>query len=122
MRYSPEGTFQIGWNSYCNRYVASEPRAGSPCHERLTDRHIAGFLNELPPDLTPTDLQGMGRIHFKQDGVHYLGGYRCLATQETPNWLICILLPEADVMEQVDRSNWQTSGASRLGDLPMAAG
>ena len=61
--------------------------------ERLSDRHIGAFLNELPADLTPTDLQGMGRIHFKQDVVHYFGGYRCLATQETPNWLICILLP-----------------------------
>ena len=75
--------------------------------EELSDPHIAAFLRQMPPDLIPSSVHDMVRIDFSQDGIHYLGGYRCLSTEDTPNWLICILMPEDDVLADVRRSNRQ---------------
>jgi adenylate cyclase len=50
----------------------------------------------------------MTRASFTHDGVSYLGGVQCLSRKETPDWLICILIPEADVLDRVHRSNRET--------------
>jgi adenylate cyclase len=47
----------------------------------------------------------MGRLRFSQDGIPYLGAYACLSSRETPDWLICTVMPEEDVFEQVKRNN-----------------
>jgi len=72
--------------------------------EQLDDPHIAAFLAQVPVDLTPANVKDMVRVDFTQGGTHYLGGYRCLSTDDTPNWLICILMPEDDVLADVRRS------------------
>jgi len=75
--------------------------------EQLDDPRIAAFLGQVPADLTPVDVKDMVRMDFTQGGTHYVGGYRCLSTEDTPNWLICILMPEDDVLADVRRSNRQ---------------
>ena len=67
--------------------------------EQLADGHVTAFLERLPPDLNPLEMQGMGRLRFSQGGIPYLGAYSCLSTPETPDWLICTVMPEEDVFE-----------------------
>lgn len=71
----------------------------------LADRRVPAFLGEVPRDLVPGEVAGTRRIRFVHDGVAYLGAYRCLSSKETPDWLVCIMMPEGDVLSRVDRSN-----------------
>jgi adenylate cyclase len=73
--------------------------------EQLADERVQTFLNALPAELNPTELQGIRRLHFEQNGVSYLGAYACLSSRETPDWLICTIMPEENVFEQVKRNN-----------------
>jgi len=43
--------------------------------------------------------------HFTYDGVSYIGSYRPLTGTDAPPWQIGIIVPNADVMSRVDRSN-----------------
>ncbi len=78
--------------------------------EAVTDWRIPAFLSRLPAGLQPAEMKGKARIDFEHDGVRYLGSYHCLTTDETPNWLVCVLLPEQDVLERVNRSNQAALG------------
>jgi adenylate cyclase len=76
--------------------------------EEMADRRVAAFLREVPPGLEPSRLKGTTRLGFEHDGVHYLGAYSCLSTKATPDWLICIVMPEGDVLARSYRSNRAT--------------
>src|SRR5579871_1133346 len=69
----------------------------------LADERVQTFLNQLPPSLDPATMNGIRRIRFTQKGRSYLGAYDCLSTRETPDWLICTIMPETDVFERVNR-------------------
>src|SRR6266851_1460160 len=71
--------------------------------EELADERVQMFLNQLPTDLEPPKLNGIRRIRFNENGITYLGAYDCLSTRETPDWLICTIMPESDVFERVNR-------------------
>jgi adenylate cyclase len=73
--------------------------------DQLADRRVAAFLARLPAGLVPAEAEGTTHLTFDHDGVHYLGSYHCLTTRETPDWLVCVLMPEDDVLERVWRSN-----------------
>jgi adenylate cyclase len=73
--------------------------------DELADRRVAAFLSHLPPGVHPSDLKGTTRLSFEHDGVRYIGSYHCLTTEDTPDWLVCVVLPEDDVLERVGRSN-----------------
>jgi adenylate cyclase len=73
--------------------------------EQLADERVQAFLKQLPPDLDPPELNGSVRIRFTQKGIPYLGAYACLSTRETPDWLICTVLPESDVFARVEHHN-----------------
>src|SRR5262249_23278217 len=74
----------------------------------LADRRACAFLRQLPPGTTPHGLEETGRVRFVHDGVTYLGSYHCLSTPQTPEWLVCILLPEAEVLARVQQCNRET--------------
>ncbi len=81
--------------------------------EDLRDPHIAAFMDELPLRMQRTDLdhlksEGMKRINFTHHGERYLGSYRCLSTEHTPDWLICTIVPENEVLGRVEEGNRQT--------------
>ena len=76
----------------------------------LADHLAAAFLREVPERLDPSALRGTRRIDYECEGVRYLGAYSCLSMTDTPDWLICILMPEGDVMARVDQSNRVTAG------------
>jgi adenylate cyclase len=84
---------------------SSESSAELISTEELNDPRVAPFLKEVPADANPATLQGMKRISFTHDGVRYLGSYRCLSTRETPDWLICIVVPEEEVLGEVTQAN-----------------
>ena len=44
-------------------------------------------------------------LRFRDAGTSYIGGWRALAGDDAPPWMIGIVVPERDVMERVDRSN-----------------
>ena len=51
------------------------------------------------------DEKAARALRFERDGVAYLGRYRLLEGAQTPHWLICTVVPEADVMEGVYQNN-----------------
>jgi adenylate cyclase len=82
--------------------------------EALTDGCVQAFLNALPPGTTPHGMEGTGRLRFTHDDATYLGSFNCLSTRETPDWLVCIVLPEAEVLERVEASNRTTAVVALL--------
>ncbi len=80
----------------------------------LADRRVPSFLEQVPAGLNPSNLKGNRRVAFEHGGVRYLGAYSCLSNGETPNWLICIVMPETDVLAQVYASNRATFGIGVL--------
>jgi len=78
--------------------------------EELADHRVQAFLTScnLPAGFHPSDLKGMKRVSFHFEGASYLGGYQCLSNDDTPDWLICTIIPEVDVLERVYRSNRET--------------
>src|SRR5205807_2052417 len=87
--------------------------------EHIGDPIVHAFLSELdrrnptlkPNDLkkqTEADLQRLARIRFTHAGVRYRGTYRCLSSDQTPDWLICIIVPESSILSSVHRGNRNT--------------
>jgi adenylate cyclase len=73
--------------------------------EQLNDPLVVAFLQAVPRGLAPEDAQELERMRFTYNGTTYLGGYRCLSTKKTPDWLICIVMPEDDVLGNVRNSD-----------------
>ena len=73
--------------------------------EELADKRVTAFLGEVPAGLDPANLRGTESLAFDHDGVRYLGAYSCLSSPDTPDWLICILVPEEDFLGRVYRGN-----------------
>ncbi len=101
--------------------LESEPPTieGTPNFElvptrELADRRVPAFLDQVPAGITPSHMKGVKRITFEHEGVRYLGAYSCLSSGETPDWLICILMPENDVLAKVYASNRMTFGIGVL--------
>ena len=76
--------------------------------DELADRRVPAFLAQIPPGLVPSTLRGTIPVEFEQAGVRYLGAYFCLSTRTTPDWLVCIVMPEDDVLAGVYRGNRAT--------------
>src|SRR5262249_30891112 len=87
--------------------------------ESVSDLRVRAFLGELHqqhPELVPSDLkkkseselQALAQIRFTHEGVRYRGTYRCLSTDVTPDWLICIVVPESSILARVERGNRTT--------------
>jgi adenylate cyclase len=76
--------------------------------EELADSRVADFLAQVPPGLQPAELDGAVPVRCSSGGINYLGSFHCLTTRETPDWLICTLLPEREVLGRVEQSNRET--------------
>lgn len=61
-----------------------------------------------------------GSIHFEHAGARYIGGYRNLSGMDPPPWRIGVVLPEAEVLERVERSSRTTAWIAALGLLLAA--
>jgi adenylate cyclase len=78
--------------------------------DELIDRRVSAFVAKarFPEKFTPSRLEGTKSIEFDYKGVRYFGAYSCLSTPVTPDWLICIVMPEDDVLARVYRGNQST--------------
>jgi adenylate cyclase len=76
--------------------------------EELADGRLPAFLRQIPANVNPTHLKGTERFGFDHEGVRYLGAYSCLSSPDTPDWLICILVPEDDFLARVYQSDRAT--------------
>ncbi len=76
--------------------------------EELADRRVPAFMAQVPDDWAGRGTTNIVPVRFTQDGIAYIGRYRHLGGDTLPRWLICTVIPEADVMEGVYRNNRET--------------
>jgi adenylate cyclase len=76
--------------------------------DELSDKRVGAFLKEVPTTLDPANANQTIQIRVVHDGVPYLGAYHTLANRQNPEWVICLMMPENDVMGRVEASNRET--------------
>ncbi|MBY0526966.1 MAG: adenylate/guanylate cyclase domain-containing protein [Gemmataceae bacterium] len=88
------------------------PRAGDrekvPTAE-INDDRVRAFMARLPEHIDRGADSTFVPLDFEIDGTHYCGGYeylRDLPETDTPEWIICIVMPEKEIMGNVWRNNW----------------
>ena len=93
-----------------NPQTGEREKAHQPTRElvpidELADRRVPAFVDQarFSEKYTPSRLEGTRRVEFDFKGVRYFGAYCCLSTSVTPDWLICIVMPENDVLARVYR-------------------
>lgn len=94
--------------------------------DEIGDVRVRSFMSELPAVIERGDHTTFQPIEFKVAGVGYVGGYQYLKDQkgtDTPEWLICIVIPESEIMENVWGNNWSMAaiGVTILG-IALTAG
>jgi hypothetical protein len=91
------------------RGAAGPSRELAPIEE-VADQRVPAFLKtcDLPMDFHPANLKEMQRISFTHNGVSYFRQLSLPMTSDTPDWLICILIPEKDILARVEASNRET--------------
>ncbi len=77
--------------------------------EQLPDRRVGAFLARLPAPPAGEVFPSMGHMRFELDGKAFLGSYRRIDGELLPRWLICTVLPEAEVMAPAYASNRLTA-------------
>src|SRR5207245_739351 len=75
---------------------------------QVPDPILQGFTDYLPKTLPSDAEEHLLAESFAVNGKWFLGGYRSLSGAESPDWLICTVIPEADVMDRVQRNNRHT--------------
>jgi adenylate cyclase len=81
--------------------------------EEIADSRVAAFLAKVPATVHREDPQTrLPPMRFRVDGVNHLGAYRLLGGEAAPHWLICMVIPETDLMDRVDRNNRLTALAA----------
>jgi adenylate cyclase len=89
---------------------AARAEGGAPVRElvpaaELGDPSVPALLAQLPGAPDPAALPEPVQVRFDRDGVGYLGRCQALAGEGVPRWLIGVVLPEAEVLEEVQRSH-----------------
>ncbi|HEV3449307.1 MAG TPA: adenylate/guanylate cyclase domain-containing protein [Gemmataceae bacterium] len=126
-------TLKVGRNGYAfvlevrqdgSRWVIAHPNANLLTREvRQADNHssvelipiqevddaaLQAFTARLPQVLPRQAQESPTPVSFRAKGVSYFGGYRRLGGDQNPGWLICTVIPEADVMERVHENGRHT--------------
>jgi adenylate cyclase len=68
----------------------------------IHDGRVVEFANSLPLRM-PKGTGGMTPVSFSVDGVAFLGGFHEVRGHEV-NWVVCALIPEADVLGEVHKN------------------
>jgi adenylate cyclase len=66
--------------------------------EDIPDPRVAALLAGVPADLDPNTVQETRRADFSAGGAGYLGAYRGPLDADCPRWLVCLVVPESDVL------------------------
>ncbi|HVC94859.1 MAG TPA: adenylate/guanylate cyclase domain-containing protein, partial [Pirellulales bacterium] len=87
--------------------------------DELADPRIGAFMKEIAPSRADDDAEFV-HLRCSEAGVRYVGGYRpLLAGTHPPHWLICTIVPEAEIMHRVHRNNVVTLGIATSSFLLM---
>jgi adenylate cyclase len=78
----------------------------------LSDTRVKAFMEHVPLWLTAENSPGATPLRFVDGGIPYLGTYRVLDGPGLPRWLLCIVIPEDEVLD----------GARREGHLAIVIG
>ncbi len=70
--------------------------------EKIADPRVQRFLSSLG-DRLATIPPSFSEVVIDVDGEEYVGGYRHLDRNGGPEWIICMLIPEADLFGDVRR-------------------
>jgi adenylate cyclase len=98
------------------RKLTEGPRAGDselvPAAE-ISDARVRAFMAQLPAVIETGSQARFVNIDFEFGGDRYCGGYeyvKDLPDVDTPEWIICIIMPEREIMAGVWRNNWLMLG------------
>lgn len=70
--------------------------------DKVSDPRVAAFMARVPTDIDPDTLRGDTAVAFSADGDGFLGGFGGLEeTGASPPWIICIVIPEDDVLSHI---------------------
>jgi adenylate cyclase len=67
----------------------------------IDNPRIRSFAQLLPSALDLDDGMQFVPVEFRVAGTLFVGGYRYVSGRDTPNWLICFVLPESSLMQHV---------------------
>jgi adenylate cyclase len=82
--------------------------------QEMADPRVTAVLGEVAG--RPRDGDGSFQpIRFTQGGIRYLAGYQPLSGDGAPRWLLCMVVPEAELMERVERQSRWTLGIGVAG-------
>jgi len=73
-----------------------------PAHQ-IDDPVVQAFLGYLPAEPESVPATKLTRLELDIDSTRWLGGYRRLGGDDSPNWIICMVIPESDVMGSIMR-------------------
>jgi adenylate cyclase len=71
--------------------------------EQIADPRIVAFAGALPREL-PQRREKVAPVHFSVGGEDYFGSYRLLGGGE-PHWIVAAMVPEEDIIGEVERNN-----------------
>lgn len=91
--------------------------ADLPSVTSLPDTRIARFLDRVRWSDTPRE--GVRPVRMTHQGVSYLGGYRKLGGDGIPSLLLCMVIPERDLMHRVERQSQDTLLYASVGLLAV---
>jgi adenylate cyclase len=98
------------------RKLTAGPRAGDvelvPASE-ISDGRVQAFMAQLPAVIDTGSHAKFMNVDFEFGGERYCGGYeyvKDLPDVDTPEWIICIIMPEREIMAGVWRNNWLMLG------------
>jgi adenylate cyclase len=74
----------------------------------LADRRVHSFLEQLPKTIGQEPSHRTYQIRVIHEGKPYLGAFHAIANREKPEWVICMMMPEEDVMGRVTASTRET--------------
>ncbi len=68
-------------------------------------------MANLPVSFADFSFQSTADVRFSVGGVSYLGTYKRLDVPDAPPWIICTILPQAELLARVEanrrtRSSW----------------
>ena len=81
---------------------------------QIEDARVRTFMTNLPKGMDPGPGTEFVPVELSHDGIHYIGGYENVHGEGTPDWIVCSILPEREIMENAWRNNWIHLGIGAL--------
>lgn len=110
-------SFVVEHRSDGERHVIAHPRNDilvAPVHregrtvqelvplDQLGDPLAAALAKRLPTSFAELSPQAIADVRFSVGGVSYLGTYKRLDVRDAPPWIICTILPQAELLARVE--------------------